>query len=422
MQHIGIGTARSMRDRFVAHIAAIHVDVLLVSACAGGLRQAGKAGQPRWCAERRVARQLRAGCKRQRLREPVAAEHVGHAARVGIATDRFRPPLAGIGGIAEIGWIGGIAGHNCRPHTGTPLPDEFAVVPDRKADPRAHQRVPSYRLQTVRKLRRVGLQELSARRCAEKQLAHLDRGADVARDRLHLAAAGVQPMRAGRARGARRNRELGNRSNRGQCLSAKPHGGDRFEIGQRGDLAGRVALQRERQLFARDAAPVVGHRQRPHAAGAEPHRDLLRACVQRIVQQLAQHRRGPLDHFTRSDLPDQLFGQRPDRRGGLVVRRRVHWSAILGSGLCPHPESSPAASPARKVHCVPIPESGRRSRSATAPRLAVVFAERHNLNRPLRRCPAIAGGCGASRCGRRRHHGPRFCVAPLLGRLPLSCS
>ncbi len=307
VQHIRIGTARGVRDGFVAHEAAVHVNVLLVRSRARRLRQPGKTRDAQRRSVVGVARQHLARRQRQGLRQPVAAEHIGDA-----ATD---PRLSRRGRV-------GCVGFRC-----APLFDEPAVVPDGEADIRAHQRVSAHRFQAVRELGGVGFQKLAARRCAEKQLAHLDRGAHVARDRANLSTARVKQVGAVRMPRARCKCEFGHRGRRGQRLAAKPQRCNRFELGQRGDLAGGMAQQRQRQLLARNAAAVVGHRQQPHAAGGQSHRDVARSGIQRIVEQLAQHGRRPLDHLAGRDLADQLLGQRPDRPGGQFGRswrRCVH--------------------------------------------------------------------------------------------------
>jgi hypothetical protein len=106
--------------------------------------------------------------------------------------------------------------------------------------------------------------------------------------------------------------ELGHRRDGGQRLAAKAHGGDLLQVLQAADLAGGVAPQRDRKFLARNAGAVVLDRHQPHAAGQQPHRDLGGAGVQRVVDQLAHHRRGPLHHLAGGDLADQLVGQVAD--------------------------------------------------------------------------------------------------------------
>ena len=50
--------------------------------------------------------------------------------------------------------------------------------------------------------------------------------------------------------------------------------------------------------------------------------DLRRAGVERVLEQLLQRRRRPLDDFAGGDLADQEIGQRPDRRHQARGQRR----------------------------------------------------------------------------------------------------
>jgi hypothetical protein len=70
-----------------------------------------------------------------------------------------------------------------------------------------------------------------------------------------------------------------------------------------------MARQRERQLFGRDAAAVVGDGDALDAAFLEADGDLGGARVERVFQQLLDHGRGPLDHLAGGDLRDELVGK-----------------------------------------------------------------------------------------------------------------
>ena len=121
-----------------------------------------------------------------------------------------------------------------------------------------HQRVAAHRLEAVRELGRLGLQELAPRRRAEEQLAHLDAWCRRARAAgAQLAGARVEPGRVRGVGGAAGDRDLGDRGDRRQRLAAKAHRRHALELGERGDLAGRVAAQRQRQLVGGDAVAVV---------------------------------------------------------------------------------------------------------------------------------------------------------------------
>jgi len=157
----------------------------------------------------------------------------------------------------------------------------------------------------------LGLEELAARRRIEIQVADIDRCA--------LRAGGGNRGDAGRCAryfpgmgrvgGARGQRELRYRRNRCQRLAAKTQGHDAFEIGQRGDLGGRMARQRQRHLLRRYAASVVDDRNALDAALLQSHGNLCCAGIKRVFQQLLDDRGGPLDHLARRNLGNQLVGQ-----------------------------------------------------------------------------------------------------------------
>src|SRR5260221_13262735 len=74
-----------------------------------------------------------------------------------------------------------------------------------------------------------------------------------------------------------------------------------------------MRLTGEGKLFARDAAAVVRHANEPQATFA--HLDPDRACagIQRVLQELAHHRGGALDHFAGRDAVHDLGGERQNK-------------------------------------------------------------------------------------------------------------
>ena len=72
---------------------------------------------------------------------------------------------------------------------------------------------------------------------------------------------------------ARDDGHLRDRGDGGQRLAAESHRRHRFQFGQRADLAGGVARQRQRQFLGRNAAAVVGHGDAADAAAFQPHFD-----------------------------------------------------------------------------------------------------------------------------------------------------
>ncbi len=306
VQHVLVGAARRVRDHLVAHEASVDIGELAVRARTRRVRQAGAAPD---------TQALALPVQRQALGDEVLAQHVAQALR----QRRLRVCLL----------------------AGAPLLDQPALVPDREADIGPRERVAAHRLQAMREFGRIALEELAPRRRGVEQLAHLDRRAMRACGGRELAGAAMQhPGMAVLAAGlARQQADVGDRVDGRQRLAPEAHGMDRFELGQVADLAGCVALERGAELLARDAAAVVLDRDQPHAAREQAHRDLARAGIERIVDQLAHHRRRALDHLAGGDLADQLVGQFADRsarcaRGGFglgawqgIHPRIVGWQA-----------------------------------------------------------------------------------------------
>jgi hypothetical protein len=195
-----------------------------------------------------------------------------------------------------------------------PLLHQLAVVPQREGRRRAASSAWRRSASTQwRELGGLGLQELAPRRRAEEELAHLDARAHAARGRAQLARS-VRPGAAlrgiGRAAG---DAHVGHRRDGGQRLAAKAHRGDTLQVGQRGDLARGMPAQRQRELAGRDPMAVVLDDDRTDAAGHELDGDLGGAGVERVVDQLAHHRRRALHHLAGGDLAHQLVGQLTDR-------------------------------------------------------------------------------------------------------------
>jgi hypothetical protein len=301
VQHVLVGGAHAVRDELVAHVAAVDPHVLLVGTRPRRLRRARAALDAQHAEVQR---------DRAAVRDEVVAQHVDQA-RLG------RAPA--------------------------PLLRELAVVPQREGHIGPRERMAAQRLDAVRELGGLGLQELAARGRAEEELAHFDARAHAARRGRQLARACVQALRMrgiGRAAG---DGQVGDRGDGGQRLAAKAHRGHALQVGQRGDLAGRVAAQRQRQFAGRDAAPIVLDHDGADAAGQQAHGDFGGARIERVVHQLAHDRRRPLHHFAGGDLAHQLVGQLADRtaRGGRGIEDCIHRS-ILGAADNPPPWTSSA--------------------------------------------------------------------------------
>ena len=76
-----------------------------------------------------------------------------------------------------------------------------------------------------------------------------------------------------------------------------------------GELGGRVALDREHQVVAGHAAAVVGDADEPPAAAVGDDLDARRAGVERVLDQLLDDARRPLDHLAGGDAVDDGGGR-----------------------------------------------------------------------------------------------------------------
>ena len=76
-----------------------------------------------------------------------------------------------------------------------------------------------------------------------------------------------------------------------------------------GQLGGRVALEREAHLVRAHAAAVVGDLDQLEPAGVKPHRNLPRAGVECVFDQLLERARRALDDLARGDAIDEFRRQ-----------------------------------------------------------------------------------------------------------------
>src|SRR6266850_2302124 len=95
----------------------------------------------------------------------------------------------------------------------------------------------------------------------------------------------------------------------------RQRGVDEFasQVLEAADLARGVARERERQVVARYAGAVVVDLDALRAALVQRHGNGARVRVEAVLEQLLQHRRGPLDYLAGSDLAHQEIGQDADR-------------------------------------------------------------------------------------------------------------
>ena len=103
-------------------------------------------------------------------------------------------------------------------------------------------------------------------------------------------------------------RHARDRGDRGQRFAAEAVAGDALQIVERGDLAGGMAGERQRQVVGFDAGAVVGDADQPDAAFLQLHVDFRRAGVEAVLEQFLEHRSGPLHDFAGGNLADEQVG------------------------------------------------------------------------------------------------------------------
>ena len=151
----------------------------------------------------------------------------------------------------------------------------------------------------------VRLQELPPRRHVVKEIGHLQ---DRALGRPHLTGrddgtAGDADLRAtGRALRPSPQQEMRHRGNTWQRLAPEPERRDRRQVLEPADLAGSVPLECEHGLVRGHAFTVVFDPDEPLAAELDCDGDPCRPGIERVLHQLLDDRRRPLDHLAGRDL------------------------------------------------------------------------------------------------------------------------
>ena len=158
-------------------------------------------------------------------------------------------------------------------------------------------------------LGRIALQKLEARRHVPKEIPHLDRdaGEQGPRPVLHdLCVADAERRAAGGAL------DVGDGRDACQRFAAKAERLDHGEIRQRGQLARRVPDERQRELISRDAGAVVADADRRLARATDVDADPACPGVERVLDQLLDHRGRALDHLASGDRVGDLRRQHLD--------------------------------------------------------------------------------------------------------------
>ena len=195
------------------------------------------------------------------------------------------------------------------------MPHGAPVVLQRKGDIGTRQRDALEGFFAPGEFGGLGFEEFAPCGRIEIQLAYLHRGAlrlvgrcgfaESPVNSIHFPAMGICSGSAGQC-------ELCDRRDARQRFAAKAHAGYPLQIFQRGDLAGGVAHQRQRQLVPGDATAVVAHAQQLDSAALQLHRNVGRTCIQAVLQQFLERGSGALDHLASGDLIDEQVGQQAD--------------------------------------------------------------------------------------------------------------
>ncbi len=135
----------------------------------------------------------------------------------------------------------------------------------------------------------------------------LDAGIDAERPGMRLAGM------------ARDDGQLRYRADRRQRLAAEAERRDRHQVVVVGELGRGVALDRERRDRARVMpTPSSVMRIKPPAAAIGDDLDLLRAGIERVLDQFLHHAGRPLHHLAGGNAVDDGFGELADRHGGIL--------------------------------------------------------------------------------------------------------
>ena len=278
IEHVAERQTHCVAQQPVAHATAIHEPELLIRLSARGGRKRDPAAQ---------THRARDAAQRHRPRQKFSAEHRIEARLLARGVDRGRVK-----------------------HTAL-------TVPQPKADVEAREREALHPAHDAAELGGFAAHEFAPRRHVEEEVADLDAGARRMRRRPHGAhSAAVDAHFRGailRAARARQQAQARHRGDRGQRLATKSQCRDRGKIGERCDLAGRVARERNGKFLRAHANAVVAHANEADAAALDVDVDAVRVRIQGVFDEFLDDRGGTLDHFPGSNLIDEFVGENPDR-------------------------------------------------------------------------------------------------------------
>ena len=274
-QVVGIGGAHHADQELVAHRPAVDEEILAERIGARERRQRGEAFD-------REPRRVRRRTSTALARNSAPRMSASRASRPGGAGQRRRP------------------GHR-----------RALLAREREGNVRPAHRQAAHHLADRLALAAVALEEFEPRRRGVEEIAHLDAGAGAERAGFHARlVAAVDRDRPGvrLARVPRGDGEPRHRADRGQRLAAEAERADVEQVVV-GQLRGGVALDREREVVAGHAGAVVGDADQAASAAVGHDLDVVRAGIERVLDQLLDHARRPLDHLARGDAVDDAFGE-----------------------------------------------------------------------------------------------------------------
>lgn len=129
---------------------------------------------------------------------------------------------------------------------------------------------------------------------------------------VHLPSSAAHSGPFARSPGTRRDRNLGDRSDAVEGLSAKPQGFDPSQILQFREFARRVFNEEQGQIVGRDPHSVVADGDAGESALVHLDVHAARPGVDGVLDQFLDHGSGPLDDLPRGDLRRDVRSQDPD--------------------------------------------------------------------------------------------------------------
>ena len=313
---VEIGGAQGAGDQLVAGGAGVDEEILRQRVGLVEGRQADIAGE---------AHALAQSVDAQRVGDELLAQGLTHA----LALPRFARPA------------------------GRPVEGRADVAGEGKARLRTGEREPAHDLGAGLRFASVGLEEFQPRRRRREEIARLDARSPGMRGRTRRAFDAVLDAHLeGLRRAARAGADFEprNRGDRRQRLAAKPQRRDRREIAV-GNFRGGVTLDREREIVGVHAEAVVADPDQASPARLDRDVDARRAGVERVLDQLLDRRRRPLDHLARGDAVDQQRVEAANGHAPISARAAMDSSRIVsgwGKSKSAPLKRSPAGPPGRR--------------------------------------------------------------------------